>query len=183
MNSWLNPQILSVNSFSITNIVIAAYDEKPVVLYGTEKDPLTMDKVSKKEMVDESKARSVRYTLSYLRFDDIADPELPEDTLGFDKPATFSAVTTKGERYVVLLGGTQKESANRYVRVSAEMLWGPPVATIDGKDKPARKDYDDARKRVDDANRRVSGWTYALAPEKFATMLYTRKDLVKKKDD
>ena len=185
--SWLMNDILSVSTFNITNITIAVFGKKPLSLHTDDKGELTMDKLSRREMVDESKARSVRYTLSYLRYDDIVDPGLDDKTLGFDKPSAFTVATKQGEVYTVTLGGSPEGSENRYVRVAAQFSGAPtktPESAAENKENKdaERKELEEAKKRVEAVNARCKDWTYLVTPAKFNTMLYTRKDLVAKKE-
>jgi hypothetical protein len=177
-SSWLANDIVSVNTFSITNIAISVFDEKPLSLHTDDSGKLTMDKLSRRKKVDEAKAQSVRYTLSYLRYDDIADPQLDDKALGFDKPSTFTVATTQGEIYTATLGGSPEGSESRYIRVAAQFLAAPNKESKDAEQEELEK----AKKRVETVNARCKDWTYLVTPAKFNTMLYTRKDLVAKKE-
>lgn len=184
--NWMDTEIVSVDASSITNIRISVAGEKPLELHNDAAGNLTMDDLSRKETLDESKARSVRYVLSYLRFDEVADPSLSDAALGFDKPSVFEAATGKGEIYKLVIGSKVAGSENRYARLSAEFTGTippePEKPEADGKTAAARKELQDAKERVDKVNGH-SRWTYILAPSKTGSALSTRKDLVTKKKD
>lgn len=182
--NWLDNEMVSVNAFSITNIRISVHGEKDLELFSDAAGGLTMDKLSRKEIVDESKSRAARYVLSYLRFDEVADPALEETVMGFDKPSVFEAVTDKGEVYKLTIGGKAGGSDSRYARINAEFTGTIPPETEPTEENftasLARKEFQDAKERVDKVKGR-NNWTYILAPAKINSAIYTRKDLVTKK--
>lgn len=179
-HSWIDAELLAVNTFSITNIAINVPGEKPVNLSSIGQAPLMLGRLSRKEITNEDKASAVRYALSYLRLDDLADPALDDRTMGFDSASTFTAVTDQNEIYTVSIGGSPEGSSNRYVRISASMAEAPektdPAANTD-PDSP----QSDAVQRVESVNRKLGGWTYILAHQKVASMLCSRDELVSRK--
>lgn len=183
--AWLNTEILSVNSFNITNITIRLPDEDPLVLYSEGQGDLTMDKIPRKRKLDENQLRSLRYSLSYLRYAEVADPSLESEAMGFDNPSTFTATTSKGEVYTVTIGGTPEGSDDRYLRAKAEFLGTVPEASEDEDEesRKAREELEETRKKVEAINERLEGWTYVVPASSVGSMLFTRDDLIVKKED
>jgi len=183
--SWLNTEIMSVNSFSITNITVSPYDADPFVLSGGETGELTLDKVPWRRKLDTDKARTLRYSLSYLRFAEVADPSLSDEEMGFDKPATFKAVTTDNVIYTVTIGGKVPGRDDRYLRARAEYI-GEAPSTPENSEEPMTaeaKKIEETIEKVKTLNNRLAGWTYVVLGQDVASMLFTRDDLVTKKDD
>ncbi len=184
-SAWLNTEILSVNSFNITNITIQLPDEEPLTLYSDGQRDLTMDRIPRKHKLDADKARTVRFSLSYLRYAEVADPALDNETMGFGEPSTFTAATSEGELYTVTLGGKVEGRDDRYLRAAAEFIGTIPAAAEgeDEKAREAREKLEETRKKVESINERLRKWTYVVPASSVESMLFTRDDLIVQKDD
>lgn len=185
--AWLDTEISSIDATSITNVTITLDGEKPLVLYTEDGRTMKMDDISSKYKLDDTKARSTRYSISSLRFDDVADPALDNKAMGFEKASTFRAVTDKNEIYTVTIGTKAPNSDNRYLRFSAEFFGTIPEPTEqkEGEETldPARQQLEEAKKRVEASNNRHGNWTYLVSSARLDSMLSKRDDLVVKKED
>lgn len=119
-----------------------------------------------KEM-DTAKVNRLKGALAYLRFDDLADPNIPAVEAGFDKPVAYKAVTKKGEVYTVTLGKLDKGDTHRYAKIAVAFdaaAFVPPAAPAAGTNAPAAKDdaVKKAAETVKALNERISPWVYLL---------------------
>lgn len=179
INTWLHQDIVSVSAFEITNFNLAVSGQKPLNLYRKD-NALTMDGLSKKEELDQTTASSVQYALSYLRFDDVADPALDEKACGMDAPSIFTVTTADEERYTIKIGAYPDDTNNYFVKCEAELL--VKTDAEDENDTEKQKERKDLEKKIDDINARVGNWTYIIAAHKAKPMLATRDKLVRKKE-
>ena len=116
--------------------------------------------------INTAKVSRLKGALAYLRFDDLADPNIPAVEAGFDKPVTYKAVTKKGEVYTVTLGKFDKGDARRYAKiaVSFDAAAFVPPAQAAGTNAPSAKD-DAVKKAAEDVktlNDKISPWVYLL---------------------
>ncbi|MBN1557914.1 MAG: DUF4340 domain-containing protein [Lentisphaerae bacterium] len=200
--SWLDTEIVNVAAADVTNVTIRHPDSQPVRLArGADGGDLAVQGLAEDEETDTSKVYGVASALSYLRFDDIADPALPDDALGLDNPAVFTAQTRKGETYTIRLGAAPEGHDGRYARLSAALLpqaepagTSPAEASTEaaagpeaenpesGADAQAQKERAEQEEKIAVLNRRLEGWTYRIPSHKAKAMLYSRDDIVTAKE-
>lgn len=195
VKNWLDTNLVNVPSSDIKEVTISG-PRRDTVRLTRKKDGggLDVEGLSAKEETDSSKLQGIESALSYLRFDDIADPSITEKELDMGKPVIFKALTQKNEVYTVNIGGSPEGSNNRYVRieVALEKPDKPvlPAAETEGKKKDSPQDTEkkqaDERKeleiKIKALNENLRKWTYLMASYKTDSMTATRNDLVKEKE-
>jgi hypothetical protein len=199
---WLNTELTSVTVSDVDSVTIQHPDEAPLALIRPEDGAdLQVQGLSKKEETDSSKTYGVASALSYLRLDDVADPALTNEALGFDKPVVYTATTKKGEVFTVTLGASPQGDSGRYARIAVALSPREPKTVTAGADKPAEaagadtnavaqaeaaKKAEDERKLLEEQtaelNARLSPWTYIIASYKADAMAHKRDSLVKAKE-
>jgi len=184
---WVNAEILNLTSGDIETIRITGPDRAAVEL---KRDPadnkLILAALAEGEAFDSSKVYSVESALSYLRFEDIADPALENAALGFDAPVIYEAKTKKGLLYVVTIGGKVPDSENRYARFSVAYADGQQAAPADEtEDARKTREAEEAKVREEATtlNTRLAKWTYVLPSYKTESLTKQRADLLKPKTD
>jgi hypothetical protein len=193
--SWLDAEIMNTAGADITEITLATTNGESLKLSRPKGGgSLMVEGLKGDEETDASKMYSVEGALSYLRFDDLADPSLSPAQLGMDKPAIFTAVTTNGEIYTVKIGGTAPNGDSRYVTIGASVVGTNEAAVISqpetNKDEKAVSEAAAEKaahrkaieKKVTALQEKVGKWTYIVASYKANAMLTPRSGVVKKKE-
>ncbi|MGQ9661310.1 MAG: DUF4340 domain-containing protein [Kiritimatiellia bacterium] len=206
INTWLDTELLNVASADIQQITITSTNgEVNKLIRSKEGSNLEVQGLAEDEETDSSKLYSVQSALSYLRFDDIADPSLPDEKLGMLQPAIYEAVTKEGERYRVTVGGKVEGKDDRYIRIAVTL--DPVVEAVKEeaaqettesqkseeekkketeKQENKKKEKEEARKKLEEKvsalNKKVSKWTYIVSSYKADSLTRGRTDLVKKKE-
>jgi hypothetical protein len=104
---WLDAEILNIGPGDVTAITLTSRDKKEVKLSRSkDTNKLEVEGLAPDEETDSEKLYNVESALSYLRFDDVADPAIPEAEAGLDKPAIYQATTTKGQVITVRIGNS-----------------------------------------------------------------------------
>lgn len=197
---WLETELLNVPAEDITRISIGTKSSKPLVFSKDDKGELTMEGLSQKEECDSSKLSSLKSALSYLNFDDVADPSLNDKQLGMDDPITYQAETKKGALYTVMIGKSPEQNASKFVRINVALKeMAPEVqektkATSTEMTEEEKKAADEKKKKTQDErkaleeevlslNAKLSNWTYMVAIYKTDNMVCAREEIVKAKSD
>jgi len=194
--NWLDQEFLNVPASEVAAVTITGPDRPDVTLVrGEESSQLELQGLGDKEETDPSKLYSVEAALSYLKFEDVADPTLTDEQLGMGSPALFILETKKQEIYTVEIGAAEEESGNRYLRVKVALKDAeeeepagesegdePDAAEKAGQDKE-KAEREELETRVAGLNDRLGRWTYLVSSYKAGGMLARREDLVKAKEE
>lgn len=185
---WLDQEFINVNPLDIEEVQISGVTNGSVqAIKGTTGGELKLQGVIPEgKEGDEAKLNRLASALSYLRFEDVADPGLADTETGFDQPVTCQARTAKGEVYTVLLG--KPVGALRYARVSVSFkapasgikASGPGTNQVDVIRKEAEINAATAA-RVKVLNDKVSPWIYLLNPMSVETLSLGFTDMIKEK--
>jgi hypothetical protein len=194
--AWMDAELLNVPVSDISTITMVGTNGSTAKLSrGKDTNRTIVEGLSDTEEADAIKLSNVENALSYLKFDDVADPALSAGAMGLDKPAVFEATTQKGEIYTLKIGATVPGSESRYVKIEAAMMATnavpapQPEAKNDESGKPAEPAVDTAverketEKKVKELQDKVGKWTYVVASYKAGAMLTPRSELVKKKEE
>lgn len=199
---WLNTEILSVFSGDVTEVNVTGPDRQPVTLVRDtpEQEPKLRDLKANEEM-DAGQAGSLFGAISYMKFEDIADPALTDAETGMENPIVYAAKTKQGMRYTIKLGALGGPGQKyRYVRASVEhepVSETPPmpetlapgdtneaaVAEAKAAELATRKAAQD--KLADEAaalNKKLGNWTYMIRDFATASFIVQRDALAKQKE-
>jgi hypothetical protein len=121
----MDDEIANVSSYDVADITVTDSDGKSLTLARPDgSGDLTVGDLGENEEMETSKANGLANVLSYLRFDDVADPALSDSDLGFDKPVLVALKTKKNKVFTLKLGSGPEGSEDRYARLSAN--YTPP---------------------------------------------------------
>jgi hypothetical protein len=184
---WLDSDLLSVSGQDIREILITGAGRAEVRLSRSEpSEKIALHGVPDGMEADTSKLYGVESALSYLRFNDIADPSMDDAALGMTNSVAFRAETFKGELYTVTLGGKPEGSDERYVRVEAAVLPAGAAPGAGETNAAALKEADEkarARKEAEDrvaaVSKKVAGWTFTIPSYSAEAMTHTLAELTK----
>jgi len=166
---WCESRICSVPSADV-KAVSYTKDGKTVKL--TRKDSTwSLEGLGAKEELDTSKTYSLDSALSYLDFNNVADPKKPEAEFGFATGSVYAVSLKNGQSYTAKIGNAS--GADRYFKVSAAFA---PVGTNATENATLEK-------AVKDFNAKVVKWTYLISSYSADSMSKSRKDLVKAKEE
>ena len=166
---WCESRICSVPSADVKEVSYTK-DGKTVKL--TRKDSTwNLEGLGSKEELDSSKTYSLDSALSYLDFNNVADPKRPEAEFGFATGSVYAVSLKNGQSYTAKIGNAS--GADRYFKVSAAFA---PVGTNATENATLEK-------AVRDFNAKVGKWTYLISSYSADSMSKSRKDLVKAKEE
>ena len=190
---WVVKDMLDIKEPDITAITLRPVGTDPILLTRPEGGgSLTLDGLAEDEELQTTKVSGVASALSYLRFNDIADPALPDADIGMAEPYVIEATVKGGGVYTLSIGGSPEDGEDRYVRIQAAMRAEPmeergDAATDDegGEDGGAAAGLAEARAKaaeaVSAAAEKLGGWTYLVASHRVDSMTPAREDLAKVK--
>jgi hypothetical protein len=183
---WLDTEMLSVNAADVASIRIAGPDREAISCTAGDDGKLTLADLKAGAEADADKLTSLQSALSYMRFSDVADPSLTDETLGMDTPIVFEAMTKNGTLHMVKLGKTPEGSENRYARVSVSYIGNDEsvdAAAAPEEDEAAKltreADIEAAREAATQLNTKLANWTYVIPSYKAGAMTTLRNDLIK----
>ena len=166
---WVDTRIASVTASDVKSVVFEQGKEK--ISLARKDSTWTLAGLGPKEELDTSKTYSLDSALSYLDFNDVADPKKTEAELGFTTGAVYTVTLKNGESYTAKVGG--KNGSDRWVRLSAAFKAVGTNATENAA----------SEKKVKEFNDKVARWTYAVSSYSADNMTKKRADLVKTKEE
>ncbi len=194
--SWLADEFINVNASDLDEVEITGPDRAPIKV---RRDPvsktLSLDDLQPEEgTADSGKLSQLAGALSYLSFDDVADPALPPAATGLDKPVVFTARANDGRVYTLHIGNpVSSNSTDRYVTARVEYV-APPAPekkpesdaaatnTPAGMPEPAAedspKDKADPKEEARVLAEKISPWIYILRSYRLDNMLLERDKLI-----
>ena len=166
---WCESRICSVPSADVKEV---SYTKGGETVKLTRKDSTwSLEGLGAKEELDTSKTYSLDSALSYLDFNNVADPKKPEAEFGFATGSVYAVSLKNGQSYTAKIGNAS--GADRYFKVSAAFA---PVGTNATENATLEK-------AVRDFNAKVGKWTYLISSYSADSMSKSRKDLVKAKEE
>jgi hypothetical protein len=207
LRDWLDAQILNVPAADLREITIGGPGRDELRLSREAPDQaLQAEGLAENEEADRSRISGIESALSYLRFEDIADPTLTDEALGMTTAVVCRAVTHKGEIYTARIGGSPAGSSSRYVRLEAALEPPPPeappaaaapaeaaaetpadtnVAAAATNDLAAAEVRAAERRQIEEAvaatNRKLAPWTFVIESFRTDSMTTARTAVVKPK--
>ena len=166
---WCESRICSVPSADVKEV---SYTKGGETVNLIRKDSTwSLEGLGAKEELDSSKTYSLDSALSYLDFNNVADPKKPEAEFGFATGSVYAVSLKNGQSYTAKIGNAS--GADRYFKVSAAFA---PVGTNATENATLEK-------AVRDFNAKVGKWTYLISSYSADSMSKSRKDLVKAKEE
>lgn len=185
--SWVDTQILSVTSSDVEEVTIEHPDGE-VVKLSKEGGQLTLEGLAENEEFDTSKRYGVSGALSYLRFTDLADPELSDEVSGFSTGVVYRATSSKGQIYEVRVGNKKEDGTDRYARFGVSLKEAEAEEAAEDEDDEAKAAREKRqRERVElerstaELHEKLSPWVFCIASGGGDNMSMRRAGLVKEK--
>ena len=186
--SWLADDFINVNASDLDEVEIAGPDRISVkVRRNPDSKTLELDGLQAEEgTADASKLNQLAGALSYLSFDDVADPAMPPAETGLDKPVVFTARASDGRIYTLHIGNpVSSDSADRYATARVEYV-APPAAekkpegdaAAGEETADADKDKAEPKEEARVLNEKLSPWIYILRSYRLDNMLMERDTLI-----
>ncbi len=204
--SWLADDFLNVPTADIEEISLTGPERAPVkVIRESEAKTFTLEDFDKAEgTLDTGKLGQLAGGLSYLSFQDVADPSLTEAETGLDQPIVYTARAKDGCIYTLSIGKPVSENVeDRYVRVSltyeqppektaetektedAEEAKTPEPSALPPQFMAETKTKTDAetepKVKIAELNRRHADWVYIVRSYRAENLLLTRDQLIEPK--
>ena len=186
---WLSTEVANVGSYDIRAIEVRDADGRHLLLQRPDlTGALKVPDLAAEEEMESSKVNSLANLLSWLHFEDVADPALSDEAMGFDRPTVVVMTLTNGVSYTVSVGGAKEgEGGGRYLRLTA--AYAPPATTEEKseeseKDEKAAEQEKALKKLVEEVkafNARHANWTYIVAAYKLEAVSADRAQFVKPK--
>lgn len=188
VKSWLADEFINVNASDLDAVEITGPERIPVkVRRNPDSKILELDGLQAEEgTADAGKLNQLAGALSYLSFDDVADPALSPAETGLDKPVVFTARASDGRIYTVHIGNpVSSDSADRYATARIEYVAPPTAEKKSEGDAAAGEEAADAdedktelKEEARILNEKLSPWIYILRSYRVDNMLLERDALI-----
>jgi hypothetical protein len=166
---WIDTSVCRVPSADVTAVKYSHGVEN--VELERKDSQWSLQGLKADEELDASKTYSLDSALSYLDFDDIADPKLTDAEFGFTTGSVYTVSLKDGTAYTAKIGNAS--GSGRYFRISAAFKPAGTNATENAE----------IAKKVDEFNGRTAKWTYLISSYSADSMTKRRSDLVKAKEE
>lgn len=195
---WLDTEIVNVKSDKIKEVTVAVPGTNTLVFTKDGSD-MVLEGLADDEEMDSSKQHSIKSSLGYLRFKDVADPSLTDAQTGMTNAVIYKALTEDGVVYTAMIGG--KADDDRYFRLAVALTdeteqtedvdaaeeqeeagseEGEAAEDADSDDSEEKRA--ELEKEIADLSEKLSKWTYIIASYEADSMILKRDDVVKEKE-
>jgi hypothetical protein len=175
VDSWLDSDLTHVNPIEIAKITVTGPDREQIKLESiAEAGVFELEGIKDDEVMDRPSAGRLANRLYFFNFLDLADPALPDEVTGLDRPTVYTATTRGGTVYTVSVGGPcpMAEGARAVTSHFARIN----VAYAGPDDSP---EAEDARRMEE----KLSPWIYVLHGYDAKSFLVGREALIRNKDE
>jgi len=190
--AWLDKDLANVSSYDVNRVTVTDPDGSRLELLrrGGGKD-LAVENLADDEQMNSSKVSGLAGVLSYLTFTDVADPTLPAEQTGMDRPVQCTVAEKSGKVFTLLVGNSPDGSEDRHVRLSVQYVPPQPAEETTGpeeSDEGAEETADTAERdkrlagEVRDLNLRIEGWTFLIRSYKVDDVMTDRSAFVELKE-
>lgn len=194
--SWLADDFINVAAADIEEIKVTGPGRAPVkVLRDKVSKTLSLAGLKPEEgTADSAKLSQLAGALSYLSFDDVADPALKPAETGLDQPVVFTARANGGRVYTLRIGKpVSSNSTDRYVAARVEYVAPPepekkaesdtaatnaPAVLPEPAAEDGQKDKADPKEEARGLDAKISPWIYILRSYRMDNMLLERDKLI-----
>ncbi len=122
VKDWLDADLVHVGSWDVEEIDVRDETGRRLRFkrpaHGGD---LKVDDLTDQEEMDISKVNSLAGTLSYLRFNDVADPAWTDEQMGFDTPTILTVRDKARKTYTLQIGSKPAPGDDRYIRLSVTL--------------------------------------------------------------
>ena len=176
--AWFDTQLCNVQIGDVTDLLVDGPIRAPIrVSRQAQSGDLVLEGLEAGKKTSKTDADSMAGALGYFRFEDVADPALPDVQTGLDKAVSFTIKTRNGTVYNLKIGKTAEGSKNRYAKLTVS--FEPPPTTAETQAAPttpgsktnaasvaaaqAKQREAIAREEANTLNAGVKPWTYLVS--------------------
>jgi hypothetical protein len=186
LSFWLDKDFFKISELKTASLSVGGQTLWSVERKG-KSDALSVlgDPPEGKEL-DSSKLNSIKSAFSWIRFNDVADPQAAPEELGMEEPKTFTATDFDDLSYSIVFG--KAVNGKRYLRIS-ELSWnGSSSREVAEDEKPEDKerlDAEFAQRNKEQQNKakelyaKFSPWTFEVGSYALNNVDKTRDELFK----
>jgi len=148
---WLDAKFISASAWDLMEIDVTGPDREAIHLKReSESRPLELPNLDDKHEMAASEVGTLSRALNYLKFNDVADPTLPDEQTGLDEPIVYKAKAKDGRIYTLQIGKAPEGSSDRYVRLGVEYVPPPEKEEEEpAQDEPAVEEEEPAEGEPD----------------------------------
>lgn len=188
-SEWLDHDFLTLKAADIEKIEVTGSPHGPLRAVKTAAAATLslQGSIPEGKEADEARLGQLAAALSYLRFEDVADPGMPAAQTGLDQPITYQARTAQGEIYTVQTG--KSVGSQRYARV--KVAFEPPKPAVLPASGTATNNAEMAGKeaeamaataaQIQALNSKLSPWLYLLNASAAESLTMGFTDVLKDK--
>lgn len=191
-SAWLEKDLAHVSSYDVNRVTVTDPEggRLELVRRGGAKD-LALEDLADNEQMNSAKVSGLAGVLSYLTFTDVADPALPAEQTGMDKPVQCTVTEKSGKVFTLLVGSSPEGSEERHVQLSVQYVPPPPDKEAADPEKGDEEggDADTTAERdkrlageVRDLNLRLDGWTFLVRAYKVDDITTDRTAFVEEEE-
>jgi hypothetical protein len=132
---WVDRNLVSVSSREVVRATVSMSNQTYSV-QATGNNQFALEDLKEGEEPDTASARSLANALSYLSFQDVADPRQDDEEYGFGRDegvASLTLETTNGTVYTASVSEEAADENSRYVRFSVDFEPPPPPTRADAE--------------------------------------------------
>lgn len=182
--SWMDEEFATLNADDILSIEVNGTTNGAISLARARGgEPFTLPSVPSGKETDSSKLARLTSALSYLRFEDVADPATPASATGLDRPVSFIAKTAKGVTCTLKIGHLPAAGSKYYAKVALTFS-APPASAAGGTNTVAAAQAEQTAKTAEDTARlsqKLSPWIYVIGEYEAEALVMGYADLLKDK--
>lgn len=186
--SWVDEEFVTIPAEEIVSIEVTGSTNGAIKLSRDKgSTPFVLPSIPAGKETDTDKLSRLTSALSYLRFEEVADPKASPASLGLDKPMTFAATTAKGITCTVRIGRAPAPESKYHATVA--MTFTPPPAPPAADDAAATNGVakaqaeQNAKTAAETArlSEKLKSWTYTLGNYEAESLVLGYADLLKDK--
>ncbi|NMA45061.1 MAG: DUF4340 domain-containing protein [Lentisphaerae bacterium] len=180
---WLNKDFFKISDLKSASL-IADGQSLWTIERKNENDNFTIlgDTPEGKE-VDNGKLNNIKSAFTWIRFNDVADPNAKAEDIGMDESKTFKASDFDDVSYTIVFG--KLVDGKRYLRIS-ELAWNGKTTREAAEDeKPEDKERLDAEfaQKIKDSQSKAQELFAKLSPWTFEVSTYALGNIDKTRDE
>lgn len=186
---WLNKDFIKVEKAKAISVTHLVETNSWSVNRENETGEWKLVAPKEGEQIDSSKASSLNWALNSPSFNDVAGPDLKQETSGLDKPVVARIETFDGFVYTINIG-SNTNAENLYIKVDvAGNVAKERTAPADEKPEDKErldKEFKEKTAKLEEKLKKeqpFSKWTYQVSKYTVDALLKERKDLLAEKKE
>ncbi len=189
---WLARDFVSINDV----ISVERFNQNNELAWRVSRDdknsPLELENPPKNEEVNDSALRSIGYAFNWMKFADVAEPELEPTATGLDNPEKIKVLDAHGSIFEFSLGDQRDDGL-----IYAQIKITPAPDNEKEKEKSEKTDADDAEKtgqiktqndeeyckKIATMSKKTDDWVYLLNASDLNNVRVAKDKLMQQEKD